>query len=198
VELVGSVALPRVTCRTRRAPEITKLNILRASFVNNLQVSYVQKMFWKRGLIGEEVRKQTLHSLIRAQKPPFKPPTFMEGFPAARGRPDPQNRRCLVGQRIIDQKTKCSLATRFFFEGWGAGFPGMLPHPRTPLHPPDPSPRPRVGGLPPPKPPAGELVAAAPQPGGFRGGRNHEGTPKKHHERSAALGLTEAGFRLGG
>ena len=29
------------------------------------------------------------------------PPTFLEGFPAARGRPDPQNRRSPVGQKII-------------------------------------------------------------------------------------------------
>ena len=29
------------------------------------------------------------------------PPTFLEGFPAARGRPDPQNRRFPVGQKIM-------------------------------------------------------------------------------------------------
>jgi len=32
----------------------------------------------------------------------FAPATFLEGFPAARGRPDHQNRRFPVGQKIID------------------------------------------------------------------------------------------------
>jgi len=34
------------------------------------------------------------------------PPTFLEGFPAARGRPDPQNRRFRVGQKIRYLKTQ--------------------------------------------------------------------------------------------
>ena len=38
----------------------------------------------------------------------LRPPIFLEGFPAARSRPDPQNRRYPVGQKIIYQKPRCT------------------------------------------------------------------------------------------
>ena len=40
-----------------------------------------------------------------------KAPTPLEGFPAARGRPDLQNRRFPVGQKIIYSKPRCSVLT---------------------------------------------------------------------------------------
>ena len=115
---------------------------------------------------------------------------------ARRGRPgpDPENRRCLVGQRIIGKKTKRSLATDFFWRV-GGGFPGMLPTPGPP--PGTPPPRTRVGGLPPPKPLRGIWWRQPPNPGD-----SGEAEPpweakkdktKTHHERAAALGLPGKG-----